>query len=443
MPWFPFFVQLDGAPGLVVGGGRVACHKVDKLLPYGPRLTVVAPDICADLADRPGLTLHRRPFAESDLAPAPLFVIAATGDRAFNRHIAALCRARRILVNVVDDPAGCGFYFPSLVRRGRLSIGISTGGASPTAAAWLRGWLERNLPPQLEAVLDRLAARRGASLQAGSGEPETVRARRFRADFECEMAAASALPGAPPAGQVALVGAGCGPAEWITVRGLRLLQQCRAIVYDDLIDPALLDEVPAGAERHYVGKRSGRHAMPQAQINDLLIELAGHGGLVVRLKGGDPYLFGRGGEEVQALHAAGVPCEVVPGIPSAIAVPGQAGIPVTQRGVSRAVHIITAHGAGAEPPDYRRYAALDGTLVFLMGLHRLPQIADGLMAGGLPGDTPAAVVSGGNAPHPATVRAALRDIAGAAKTAGVETPAVIVIGGTAALDLPTVRPDGE
>ena len=440
MGWFPFFVQLEGARGLLVGGGRVALRKAEKLLPFGAQLTVVAPCICPPLAALPGLTLCRRAFADSDLSPAPDFVIAATGDRALDRRIAALCRTRRILVNVVDDPAACGFYFPALVQRGRLCIGISTGGASPTAAAWLRQKIEALLPPGFDGILDRLAARREAVKAEGGSEAK--RAERLQQAFALELAAAEA-PRAPAAawenagpGRVALVGAGCGRADLITVRGLRLLQQCRAVVYDDLIDTALLDTAPAGAERIYVGKRSGRHSAPQAEINAALIALAQRGGLTVRLKGGDPYVFGRGGEEALALQRAGIPFEVVPGITAAIAVPAEAGIPVTHRGVSRAVHIITAHTQD-ETPDFSRWAALaaDGTLVFLMGLQRLPQIAAGLLAGGLPPQTPAAVLSGGNAPHPAAVRASLGEITDAARAAGVEAPAVIVVGDVAGMEL--------
>ena len=440
MGWFPFFIQLEGARGLLVGGGRVALRKAEKLLPFGAQLTVVAPCICPPLAVLPGLTLCRRAFADSDLSPAPDFVIAATGDRALDRRIAALCRTRRILVNVVDDPAACGFYFPALVQRGRLCIGISTGGASPTAAAWLRQKIEALLPPGFDGILDRLAARREAVKAEGGSEAK--RAERLQQAFALELAAAEA-PHAPAAarenagpGRVALVGAGCGRADLITVRGLRLLQQCRAVVYDDLIDTALLDTAPAGAERIYVGKRSGRHSAPQAEINAALIALAQRGGLTVRLKGGDPYVFGRGGEEALALQRAGIPFEVVPGITAAIAVPAEAGIPVTHRGVSRAVHIITAHTQD-ETPDFSRWAALaaDGTLVFLMGLQRLPQIAAGLLAGGLPPQTPAAVLSGGNAPHPAAVRASLGEITDAARAAGVEAPAVIVVGDVAGMEL--------
>ena len=440
MGWFPFFIQLEGARGLLVGGGRVALRKAEKLLPFGAQLTVVAPCICPPLAALPGLTLCRRAFADSDLSPAPDFVIAATGDRALDRRIAALCRSRRILVNVVDDPAACGFYFPALVQRGRLCIGISTGGASPTAAAWLRQKIEALLPPGFDGILDRLAARREAVKAEGGSEAK--RAERLQQAFALELAAAEAPPVPAAArenagpGRVALVGAGCGRADLITVRGLRLLQQCRAVVYDDLIDTALLDTAPAGAERIYVGKRSGRHSAPQAEINAALIALAQRGGLTVRLKGGDPYVFGRGGEEALALQRAGIPFEVVPGITAAIAVPAEAGIPVTHRGVSRAVHIITAHTQD-ETPDFSRWAALaaDGTLVFLMGLQRLPQIAAGLLAGGLPPQTPAAVLSGGNAPHPAAVRASLGEITDAARAAGVEAPAVIVVGDVAGMEL--------
>lgn len=433
MPWFPMFVQLKGAEALLVGGGTVALRKAEKLLPYGPHIKVVAPDIIPELAALPGLTLCRRPFAESDLQGTPALVIAATDEPALNRNIAALCREKRIPVNVVDDPEACGFLFPALVRRGRLSVGISTGGASPTAAVWLKERIESILPPHFGTALDRLEALRPA-LKAQIPE-ERDRAARFRAAFERELAVPAEPAAESPAGHVALVGAGCGSADLITVRGLRLLRQCTALVYDDLIDASLLDELPAGAETFYMGKRSGHHAAPQEEINAKLIELAQAGHRVVRLKGGDPFVFGRGGEEALALRQACIDFEVVPGISSAIAIPGEAGIPVTHRGLSREVHIITAHTRAEERPDYRKYAALEGTLVFLMGLQRLETIAADLQAGGMAGDTPAAVVSGGNAAHPAAVRAPLCRIARAARTAGVEAPAIILVGNVAALDV--------
>ena len=242
-------------------------------------------------------------------------------------------------------------------------------------------------------------------------------------------------------GFVYLVGAGCGSADLITVRGLRLLQSCDAVVYDDLIDPALLAQA-AHAEQHPAGKRCGRHSMPQSEINSLLVRLGQSGKTVVRLKGGDPFVFGRGGEEFLALQAAGVPCEEVPGISSCIAVPAAAGIPVTHRGASRSFHVITGHTAQTGdtlPESLEALAALHGTLVFLMGLNSLEQIAARLTAAGKPPETPAAVVSGGNAPHPATVRGTLADIAEKARAARVQAPAVIVVGAAAPRPRPCCR----
>ena len=244
-------------------------------------------------------------------------------------------------------------------------------------------------------------------------------------------------------GKVYLVGAGCGKADLITARGLRLLQRCGAVVYDDLIDKTLLDEAPAEAERIYMGKRAGRHSAGQQEINERLTGLARQGKMVVRLKGGDPYIFGRGGEEMQALLEADVPCEMVPGISSALGIPAQAGIPVTCRGVSRSVHIIVGHTADTPDglPALEQLAGLEGTLVFLMGLGRLTEIAARLIGAGMPPETPAAVLAGGSAPAQITVRGTLNDIARKTAAAVVPPPAVIVVGAAAALEL-TVPPCG-
>ena len=239
-------------------------------------------------------------------------------------------------------------------------------------------------------------------------------------------------------GYVYLVGAGCGSADLITLRGLELLRRCQVVVYDDLIDMALLDAAPVDAQRICVGKRSGRHYTPQTEICALLIQKAREGHVVVRLKGGDPYVFGRGGEEVLALSQAGIPCEVVPGVSSAIAIPGEAGIPVTHRGVCRRVHFVAGHtadGSDGLPADLDHLAKLQGTLVFLMGLGHLEQIARRLVDAGKASRTPAAVLSGGNSPKPAAVRGTLADIAQKTRAAGVEAPAVIVVGDVAAMDL--------
>ena len=237
-------------------------------------------------------------------------------------------------------------------------------------------------------------------------------------------------------GRVYLVGAGCGGPELLTLRAAELLRECGCVVYDDLIDPAILDLAPAEAERIYMGKRSGRHSAAQAEISALLVEKAREHALVVRLKGGDPFVFGRGGEELLALRAAGVHCEAVPGISSAIAIPELAGIPVTHRGLSRSFHVVTAHSAATGdtlPENLDALARTGGTLVFLMGLSALGELSRRLISAGMSPDTPAAVVSGGNSPHPADVRGTLANIA--ERAAEVEAPAVIVVGTVAELSL--------
>lgn len=448
MPYFPMFIDLEKQPILVVGGGKVALRKLKKLEPYGPSATVVAPDILPELAALPDVNLCRRSFVPSDLIPRPALVIAATDDGALNRRISVLCKRRHIPVNVADDPSLCSFVFPALVQEGDFSAGISTGGASPTAAVYFKDRLAELLPENLEELLLWLKSKR-QTLKDAVPEPDR-RAAAFRRLFHACMEKGAPLTKeelekntVSPTGSVALVGAGCGRADLITLRGLTLLRQCQAVVYDDLIDTALLHEAPESAQRIYMGKRSGSHSASQSEIERKLIELAHAGLQVVRLKGGDPYLFGRGGEEMSALRTAGVPCQEVPGIPSAIGIPAEAGIPVTHRSVSRSLHIVTAHTADTPdslPEDLDTLAKLSGTLVFLMGLKQLPRITERLMAAGKDGNTPGAVISGGSAPHPALIRAPLAHLAEAAKNTGITAPAVILIGDVAAMDL-TAAPE--
>ena len=444
MPYFPMFIDLEDKPVLIVGGGAVAFRKLHKLMPYGVIPTVIAPHVVPEFETLPNVKLYKRSFHVSDLRPRPSLVIAATDNKATNHKISVLCQKRRIPVNVADDPALCSFLFPALVQQGAFSAGISTGGASPVAAAYFKERLRELLPEGLDTLLSWLESLRPA-LKASIPE-QNKRAAVFRRLFDACMAKGAPLTKAEtekyianvPLGSVALVGAGCGKADLITMRGLRLLQQCQAVVYDDLIDPALPDAAPESAKRLYMGKRNGMHAASQTEINQKLIELARSGLRVVRLKGGDPYLFGRGGEEILALKAAGIPFQEVPGIPSAIGIAAEAGIPVTHRGISRSLHIITAHTADTPdglPVDFDALAKLSGTLVFLMGLERLSTITTRLMAAGKDENTPSAVISGGNAPNPAQVRAPLSQLEQAAKNANVSAPAIILIGDVAAIDL--------
>lgn len=472
MSYFPFFVDLSGKHGLIVGGECVALRKVEKLLPYGPKLTVAAPQICPELMAVPGLRLLFQPFSASLLEQTD-FVIAATDDPNLNHHIANCCHDLRIPVNVVDDKDFCSFLFPALIRRGDLSIGISTGGSSPSAAVYLKQKMEEQIPDNFEEILVYLESMREPLKRAIPDQKQ--RAACFRQLFltcleqggppaeactlfpehstaesgipEPSVLAPGILKPSAPAhimhhharpGHVYLVGAGCGEADLITVRGLRLLESCDVVIYDELIDHALLSSVPQGAERIPMGKRGNRPSASQAEINQMMIRSAGQGKAVVRLKGGDPFVFGRGGEETLALIDAGIPFEVIPGISSSIAIPALAGIPVTHRGVSQSFHVITAHTADTPdrlPADLELYAALPGTLIILMGLTALPTLADRLIRAGKDPWTAAAVLSGGNSPHPASVRGTLADLAQKAEAAQVKPPAVIVIGDTACLEL--------
>lgn len=239
-------------------------------------------------------------------------------------------------------------------------------------------------------------------------------------------------------GKVYLVGAGCGDPQLITWKGVKLLQKCDVVLYDDLAASKLLEETKQDCEQIFVGKRYGRHSLPQEETNALLVEKAKEGKLVVRLKGGDPFVFGRGGEEILALQAEGIPYEVVSGVTSSIAVPAAAGIPVTHRKIARSFHVITGHrAAGGEitlTEQLDTLAKLEGTLVFLMGLHHLEEITAGLIQGGKSADTPAAVISKGTTPQQKTVRAKLGDLAAEVRKGELEAPAVIVIGETAGLD---------
>lgn len=451
MGYFPFFIDIGKKPGLIVGGGRIAAHKVEKLLPFEPRLTVVAPEILPTLRENPRIVCKERDFMESDV-DGMCFVIAASDDERLNARISSLCGERGILVNVADDKEKCGFLFPALVKEGALTVGISTEGASPRTAALLRSEIAAMIPCGMEEILDFLADLRvtakkciedGSRRAAFLKEAALFCMEQGRILTEKEVkdriaAASGAEETSSSTGSVTLVGAGCGSYDLITVKGLNAVRKAQVLVYDDLLDERLLTHVSESCEKIYVGKRSGKHSMIQERINELLIEKAGQGKYVVRLKGGDPFVFGRGGEEMQALAAAGIPAEEIPGITSSIAVPAAAGIPVTHRGLSRSFHVITGHtaeGRDVWAEELKNAAKLEGTCIFLMGLGRLEEIAEKLMDYGKAPDTPAAVVHGNFDGTAETVRGSLRNIADKVREAGMKTPGVIVIGGTAGMEL--------
>ena len=451
MAFFPLFVDLQGRRVLIVGGGKVALGKAKKLLDYGATLRVVAPEFVDELkclAKTANLQLIERAFLDSDVSPDDALIVVAAADRALGERVACLARQRRVWVNVADAPDASSFYFPALLKRGNLSVGVSTSGASPTLAREIRDLYDDATPPDVDDILDRADDERRALLRQGADPSARRRAaltlwnRSLHSRLRRDDVSGASPEFASPAeserrcGRVAIIGAGAGPADLITLRGRDALRRCDAVLYDDLIDLAALDWAPECAERIHVGKRCGRASPRQDAINAKMIELARAGKFVVRLKGGDPFLFGRGGEEAQALAAAGIPYEIAPGVTSALYIPMEAGIPATHRGVSRNVHIFAAHTADEELfAEVDRVASLNGTLVFLMGLRALDRLVARLLARGKSPETPVAVLSGGCAPRRVFARGRLADIVGVSKKLGVAAPATIVVGNVAALDL--------
>jgi uroporphyrin-III C-methyltransferase / precorrin-2 dehydrogenase / sirohydrochlorin ferrochelatase len=445
--YFPVFFDLSGQKVLIVGGGEVALRKISLLERTGALITVVAPDIAPELMSRAAagkVRLFIREFSPDDLEDARL-VIVATSRRAVNRWIASLSESRNIPVNVVDDAESSRFIVPAIIDRDPVLVAVSTGGAAPVLARRLRERLEALIPAGIgelaswlrtlrdtsrrklrvggarrrffEAIVDGPAARR---FIAGDIEGATRIARRL-------LAATSAAPRA--AGEVTLVGAGPGDPELLTLKGLRALQDADVILHDRLVPPAVLDLARRDAQRICVGKAAGNIGSTQQEINALLIEHANQGKRVVRLKGGDPFVFGRGGEELQALAAACINFSVVPGITAALGAAAYAGIPLTHREHAHSVTFVTGHGQGHGPePDWRALAMPGATAVFYMGLARLDRIVEMLLAHGAPGTRPAGIVAQGTASDQRVVTATLATIRSIASGANLQAPALLIVG---------------
>jgi len=390
---YPLGLKLDGRRVLVVGGGAVATRRVPALLAAGADVVLVSPHLTPALrahADAGRIAWRARRFAPSDVDGAWL-VQVAVNDPAAAAEVSTAAEERRVFCVRADDRHAATAWTPAVTRHGPVTVGV-LGGGDPRRAVAVR-----------DAIRDLLAA----------GLREVERA-----------------PDAKP-GQVALVGAGPGDPELVTVRGRRLLAAADVVVVDRLAPGLLLDELGPGVELVDASKIPYGPAAAQEEINKILVDRAREGHFVVRLKGGDPYVFGRGGEELLACAAAGVPVTVVPGVTSAVAAPAAAGIPVTHRGVAHEFAVVSGHVPPGDPQslvDWPALARLRGTLVVLMGLKNLPLIADALLAGGRAADTPVAVVQEATTATQRTVRADLATIAEATRDAGVRPPAIVVVG---------------
>jgi len=478
--YYPVLLDLRGRRAVVVGGGAVAEAKVGPLLDAGAAVTLVAPTLTPGLALRArevGLAHVARAYVAGDLEGAHL-AIAATDDPDVNHAVYAEAEARGVLINVVDDPPYCGFILPSILRRGDLVVAVSTSGNAPALAVRIRERIERELgeeyarflvlagslrKPLAEKYPDFQVRKRLwyrlvdsdvlALLRAGdepraleriteitgiattANQKQTANHGDTEARSNSVGPSGSVLPwcavavGAVAVGQVYLVGAGPGDPKLITARGLEVLRRADVVVYDRLVSHALLDEAPADAELVYAGKAPGGHCIPQEGINALLVHEAKLGKNVVRLKGGDPFVFGRGVEEALACADAGVPWEVVPGVSSVVGVTARASIPLTTRGYGGSFAVATAHRAadGADPLDWAALARMD-TLVVLMGVERLDEVVARLGEHGRAPETPIALVENGTLPNERVIVGTLGDIVERAERALVRPPAVIVVG---------------
>ncbi|ANE74640.1 siroheme synthase CysG [Dickeya solani] len=442
MNYLPIFADLRQRPVLVVGGGEVATRKIDLLQRAGADVRVAARSLCEPLHAQH--QAGRLAWVAQEFSPALLdnvfLVIAATDDAALNATVFEEANRRQLLVNVVDDQPKCSFIFPSLIDRSPLMVAISSGGQAPVLARLLREKLEALLPARLghmaelagkwrSRIKQRLASvteRRRFWERIFTGRFSSLVAAGQLAQAEQELALQLAQPDVRQ-GEVALVGAGPGDAGLLTLRGLQVIQQADVVLYDHLVSDEVLDLVRRDAERICVGKRASAHLLPQDEINALLVKLAQEGKRVVRLKGGDPFIFGRGGEELQQVAQAGIPFQVVPGITAAAGATAYAGIPLTHRDYAQSVIFITGHcRPDGDALDWSTLARGRQTLAIYMGTVKSAEISQQLIAHGRAPHTPVAVIGRGTRQDQQVLIGMLAELEQLAQQA--PTPALLVIG---------------
>ena len=459
MQAFPLFMSLQGRRALVAGGTEAAARKVELLLSAGAQVTLIADTVVGEIAqliDEGRISWAGRAFDDEDLAGVSL-VVVASDDEALQARVSLAAQQRCLPVNVVDRPKLSSFIMPAIVDRAPITIAISTGGAAPALARRIRAEIERAMPAaigrlarfaevfraQVRRTLDQAPVRRrfwDRVFEGRIGElalaGDEIGARR-----ELIKLLDGARSEALTVGMVHLVGAGPGDPDLLTMKAHRLLQRADVVVYDRLVSAEVLAMARRDAERLYVGKRRGNHSMSQDEINARLVALARAGKSVVRLKGGDPFVFGRGGEEIAALAQAGVAVEVVPGVTAALGCAASAGIPLTHRDYAQACVFVTGHRK--DGPLGERHLDLDWpmlarprqTVVIYMGVEALPTIATQLVAHGLPGSTPVALIENGTTDRERRVVGTLATIERQAMRARLEGPTLCLVGEVVGLAL--------
>jgi uroporphyrin-III C-methyltransferase/precorrin-2 dehydrogenase/sirohydrochlorin ferrochelatase len=449
MDYFPIFLRLEGEPVLVVGGGEVAARKIELLARSGAKVTVVAPELIPTLTAQvaAGAIAHVAAQFQPEHLNGMRLAIAATDKHAVNAWVAHQAESRKIAVNVVDDRELSRFIMPAIVDRSPVIVAVGSSGDAPVLTRRIRESLESFLPERLGA-LAKLAGRLRSSVKA---RIENAGARRrFWENFFDGPIAADVVAGRAdadsdaiaqrvnksiaktvqqPQGEVVLVGAGPGDPGLLTLRALRALQNADVVLYDRLVSAEVLDLARRDAERIYVGKAAGKAHVSQDEINALLVKLAQDGKRVCRLKGGDPFIFGRGGEELEALAANGVRFEVVPGITAAAGCAAYAGIPLTHRDHAQVLTLVTGHCKGeTDKVDWELLARPNQTCVFYMGLNHLDSILARLREHGVPAERAAAVIEQGTQSRQRVVTGTLLDLADRVRAADVQSPALLIVG---------------
>ena len=445
MDIFPISLKLQQQACLLVGGGRVAYRKALLLTQAGAQLTVIAPEIEPQLLAL--LEQHQGQYlAQAFDADLPMqhyrLVIAATNDADVNRAVFQLCEAQHVLVNSVDDPPHCRFMVPAIIDRSPLVVSVATNGTSPVLARQIRTQLETTIPHGMgklaefsgqwrQRVKDKIINPDQRRIFWEDVYASPIKEHIFNDNVaQAEQLMADALAAwKMPKGEVYLVGAGPGDPELLTLKALRLMQQADVIIYDRLVSQPIMDLCRRDAEKIYVGKARADHAVPQEGINALLVEYAQQGKRVCRLKGGDPFIFGRGGEEIEELFAAGITFQVVPGITAASGCSAYAGIPLTHRDYAQSVRFLTGHLKEGSPElPWSELVYENQTLVLYMGLVGLEKICHKLIEHGQRPDMPVALVSKGTTPEQQVVVGTLADIASQVTQHHIQAPTLTIIG---------------
>ena len=445
MDFLPIYIDIRNQPCLVVGGGEIAARKVSLLQKANAKITVISPKLGSSLqkeVEQKKISHFEKSFENSDFGDYHL-VIAATNESKTNILVSELAKAKRIPVNVVDHPELCSFIMPSIIDRSPVIVSISTGGASPVLARLLRTKLEALIPAgyghlaefargfrtKVKQFITNPADRRGfweSSLQGGIAE------RVFSGDLDtAEKLMHQSIEDhqSTNMGEVYLVGAGPGDPDLLTFKALRLMQQADVVVYDRLVSEAVLELTRRDAERIYVGKERSSHALRQEEINQLLAKLAKQGQRVVRLKGGDPFIFGRGGEEIDTLAQEKVPFQVVPGITAASGCSSYAGIPLTHRDYAQSVSFVTGHlKDNTTNLNWKHLAEPNQTVVFYMGLQGLPVIIKELLKHGVSSTMPVALVQQGTTEMQQVFTGHLSNIMAIVEKEKPKPPTLIIIG---------------